>query len=211
MMLIQGLMAQEPTDSLDTEDDPGEIVKPEINPDSKFGIKMGTGITSMVGSSNYHPTAAFYLSGGVYYRKNLGKHWILQPEILMTYKGSNFNNGTNELRSIKVYCIEAPVMIFRGINENNSTAWGAGIQYSHNLNSLAYITGKSIPEDAKPKLLNDDIQIVGGGRFQTPFVGFTCLVKYGLLDVNKGILSGVGPAIDGKPMHHLTFELSILF
>ena len=114
------LWAQEPVDTNAFPiDDDEEIVKPPMNEDSKLGIKIGTGVTSLVGTEPNHPRPAMYLTGGIYGRFKIKPRWLIQTEGNFSYKGSNFANQTDEYSAIKAYYIDIPVMLLHGLDANN--------------------------------------------------------------------------------------------
>ncbi len=205
--------AQEPVDSTIIDDgrDEEELVKPEINPESKLGIKLGTGITTMVGGEPKNPRPAMYLTGGLFGRLRMKHNWSMQGEFVVSLKGSNFNNDPGEYGSIKTYYLEAPVMLLKGLNPNNTSNIVFGLQYSRLLNAVQYKVDGALPESESPGIAKNDLVAIGGAQFHTPFVGFQLLLKYGLLNINDGFSGSLPPLNTGKSVHHITFEVSFIF
>ena len=209
------LLAQDPIiDSTVTpEEDNEEIVKPPMNEDSKLGIKLGGGVTSLVGKEPNNPRPAMYLTGGVYGRFKMKPKstWLIQFEGDFSYKGSNFANNVGEYGSIKAYYIELPVMLLHGLDANNVNTLVGGLQYSRLLNAVIYKVNGNVPESGEFSINKNDLSLIGGAQFHTPFVGFQVLLKYGLLNANTGLAPALIPVNQGKSMHNLTFEVSLIF
>ncbi len=87
------------SDSL-AEDDIGELIIPALNEQLKVGIKFGTGITTMLGNELQNPKLLYTINGGAYLRYRFAKHWSLQPELNISFRGSNFANGNNQYSKI---------------------------------------------------------------------------------------------------------------
>ena len=206
------LKAQEPVDTAAAPiDDDEEIVKPPMNEDSKMGIKIGTGITSMVGTEPNHPRPAMYLTGGIYGRFKIKPKWLIQTEANFSYKGSNFANQTGEYSAIKAYYIDIPILILHGLDPNNVNTIVGGLQYSRLLNAVIYKVGSYVPEGVDLSINKNDLSLVGGVQFHTPFVGYQLLLKYGMLNANTGLAPSLPPVSQGKSMHNLTFEIALIF
>ncbi len=201
--------AQEAEDS--TNNDEETWVKPEINPELKIGIKLGSGISTMVGKESNTNTFYFNLMGGMYLKYRFKPHWMIQPEISVSRRGSNFDNGPTEYSRIQCYYLDFPFLLMRGLNEKNNSIIAIGVQYSRLLNSSIYQYKDAYPQSSKPGLAKNDFLIVGGAQFHTPFVGFQFLCKYGLIDINDGLLPTLPPVSQGKSLHNLSIEFNFLF
>jgi hypothetical protein len=87
-----------------------------------------------------------------------------------------------------------------------------GLQYSYLLNSSIYQTDANNAEPEAPGLKKHDLLAVLGGQFYTPFVGFQVLAKYGLVNINDGLLGAqTKPAFKGKDIHNFAIEFNIIF
>jgi len=212
IMLIcfcENATAQEAEDSIANDEE--TWVKPEINPEFKVGIKLGSGVSTMVGKESNTNKLYFNLMGGMYLKYRFKPHWFIQPEISVSRRGSNFDNGPAEYSRIQCYYLDFPLLFMRGINVNNSSVIAFGLQYSRLLNSSIYQYRDAYPQSSKPGLTKNDFMLVGGAQFHTPFVGFQFLCKYGLININDGLLPSLPPVSQGKSMHNLTIEFNFLF
>lgn len=195
------------------EDDNTEptMVIPPINEQLKAGVKLGGGLSVLLGDELKNPVPTYLMTGGAYIRWRFKPHWSLQPELNITFRGSNFNNGDLEYSEIVMYSLDVPVLLMYGWNENNTGNILVGAQYSRLLNSSLYLTNAVIPENTAPSLTKNDLMAVVGTQFHTPYVGFQIAAKYGLIDMNNGLLSNLNPPNTGKSIHPFLFEITLLF
>lgn len=199
------------TNDVDT-DEPAKLVIPAINEQTKIGIKLGTGACFFTGGAMQKPVPAILLTGGMYVRYRFKPHWSIQPEINISSRGSNFNLETpGDYRQIKIYSIDFPVLLMWGWTEQNTRNVVFGLQYSRQLNASLYLFTSATPETAPPSLKKDDLMLVAGTHFQTPFVGVQILAKYGLIDINNGLLPQLQPALQPGSIHQAILELNLLF
>ncbi|MES2779607.1 MAG: outer membrane beta-barrel protein [Bacteroidota bacterium] len=215
LLLSGALFSQAQTDSTETDsaEDNSEavLVIPPINEQLKVGIKFGSGVCTLLGNELANPRPSYMLSGGAYLRYRFKRHWFIQPEACITYKGSNFNNGTAQYQSVRMYYIDVPVLLMLGLNDENTSNVFVGLQYSRLLNASLYLKDAPLPESTAPAIKKDDLAAVLGTQFHTPFVGFQIAVKYGLIDINNGLLPNLNPPNTGKDIHHFTIEINFLF
>ncbi len=205
-------LAQEPQDSLQDEEEDERIVVPPMNEKTKLGIKIGLGTAIMLGKEPNHPRPSLCLDGGMYFRYRFTRHWSVQPELTITYRGSNFSNSTDEYGSIRSYYLDFPLLLMYGLNENNTRNIVGGVQYSRLLNASIYKVGAlGSPEEGAPALNNNDLLLIGGMQWHTPFVGFQVFLKYGLFNANKGLLPTLKPVSTGLPMHNCSLEINFIF
>ena len=201
------------TDSTQTEEDNSEptLVIPPINEDVKVGIKFGSGVSTLLGKELANPVPSYMLTGGAYFRFKLKPHWFIQPEANITFKGSNFDNGTLQYQRMRMYYIDVPLLLMRGLNIQNTTNVFVGLQYSRLLNVSLYLKDEPVPENTAPSIKKDDLAATIGTQFQTPFIGFQIAAKYGLIDINNGLLPNLNPPNTGKNIHHFVVEINLLF
>ncbi|MFA6262437.1 MAG: outer membrane beta-barrel protein [Bacteroidia bacterium] len=213
LLLSLALWAQEPVDSLAEQlgDDEEVLDNPDVNPESKTGIILGTGFCRYIGKEPNNPALAMMLSGGFYHRVRFKPHWSFQPALMISLKGSNFDNDTGSIGSIKSYHVDVPILFLYGLNENNTSNIIGGLQYSRLLSAVLYRENYVFPEDIQPALSSHDLSLAGGMQYHTPFVGFQFILKYGLLNTNRGFIQGILPLNEGKSMHQFTFEASLIF
>jgi hypothetical protein len=214
MCLIGGFHfagAQNDSETDSTEDEEYVLVIPPINEQLKIGVKMGTGAGIMLGNELQNPRPKYMINGGVYVHYRFSKRWSIQPETNIAFKGSNFKNGDGQYTSISMYTIDVPLLLMYGVTPQNTTNIFTGVQYSHALNKALYLKGSQIPEGSTLKMHNDDVFAVVGTQFQTPFVGFQIAAKYGLRNLNGGLLPNLNPPNTGKDIHQFVLELNLLF
>ena len=213
-VLFGVVYAHAQTDSTQTEEEDNSeptLVIPPINEQLKIGIKLGSGVCTLLGNELSNPRPSYMLTGGTYFRYKFKPHWFVQPEANITFKGSNFNNGTLQYQSLRMYYIDVPVLLMRGLNEHNTSIVFVGLQYSRLLNAALYLKDSPVPESNSPGIKKDDLAAVMGAQFHTPFVGFQIAAKYGLIDLNNGLLPNLNPPNTGKDIHHFVVEINLLF
>jgi Outer membrane protein beta-barrel domain len=217
LLLLGVLVCNAQTDSTQTdstrieEEEESVLVIPPINEQLKIGIKFGSGLCMLTGNELTNPRPSYSLSGGAYLRYRFKRHWFLQPEASFAFKGGNFDNGNLQYSRIRMYYVDVPVLLMRGLNEKNTSNVFIGLQYSRLLNATIYLKDEPLPESTAPKIKKDDLAAVLGAQFHTPFVGFQFALKYGLIDLNNGILPNLNPTNTGKDIHHLVLEINLLF
>jgi hypothetical protein len=214
ILLLLGLQLSAQTDTStvpEGEEEEGVLFMPVLNEQTKLGVKLGSGVSTLLGNELSNPRPTYMLSGGAYMRYRFSKHWSIQPEANVSLRGSNFSNGADQYESIRIYYIDLPVLIMMGFDEKNQKNILAGVQYSRILNSSLYVSGASLPENTSPALKKDDVMGVLGAQFHTPYVGFQLVAKYGFIDINNGLLPGLNPPNTGKDIHNFIVELNLLF
>lgn len=205
--------AQEPdTTAIDNDDDEGVLVKPDNSAPLKLGLKLGVGYASMLGGELQNPTGCFDLNGAAYLRYRFKPRWAYQTEAGVSFRGSNFSNGPSEYSTIKLYYLDVPVMLLYGLNKTATSNLILGVQYSYLLNSSIYTSNGAFPEPTAPGLKKNDVLAIIGAQFYTPFVGFQITAKYGLLNINNGLLgANTKPAYKGKDIHNFAIEIALIF
>lgn len=200
------------TISINSEDDEGVIVKPDDSDPLKIGIKIGTGYCSLLGSELQHPAGRVGVDGSVYLRYRFKSKLVLTGELGASFRGSNFNNGIDEYSSIRMYYLDVPAYLSYPVGKTKSTLLIAGLQYSYLLNANIYIYTNGLPNATPPALKTDDILPLTGVQFNTDYVAFQILLKYGLLNINSGLLGpDTKPAYKGGDIHNFAFEINFLF
>ena len=213
MLFASAAIAQ--TDSSDLADeeegDSFEWLKGDMNEEQEFGIRLGTNTTTMLGGELDNPRPMFGLNGAVYYRKKVSPKNAFQLDLAVSLRGSNFANPVGEYNKLVTYYLDFPLTWVRSINANNSTHLIAGLQYAHLLNTSIFINPNSVAENEKPKLKPNDVLLVAGTQFYGDFVGFQIVAKYGLLNINNGLISGLNPMLKNKDIHNFVLEINLLF
>jgi hypothetical protein len=214
LLCIGAVQLQAQVDSTDIEledDEPGEWLKGNMNETHKFGIRFGLSTSTMFGSELENPRPFFGLNGAGYYRYRYSEKSALQLEVGFSLRGSKFSNAADEYSSLRMYCIDAPLYWVRSINKSNNSHLLIGAQYSYILNPNIYIGRSALPDDVTPKLNPNDVMAVAGTQFYAGFVGFQLLAKYGLIDINNGLIENLKPTYKGGNINNFTFEINFLF
>lgn len=201
------------TDSSETteEEDDFEWFKADMNTTHKFGLKIGINTSTMLGGELDNPRAAFGLNGSIYYRFRYSNKSAVQADLGISLRGSNFANPTGQYGSIKTYNIDIPLMWVRSLNSKNTSHLIVGAQYSYLLNAFLYIKPNAVAETEQPKLKRDDILLLAGTQFYAGVVGFQIVAKYGLTNINNGLISGLNPPLKNKDIHNFAVEVNFLF
>jgi hypothetical protein len=203
-------MAQ--TDSSETDDGGEAYAKPDNSGPLKLGLKLGVGYATLLGEEMERATGSIGLQGTAYIRYRFKPRFAMQAELGASFRGSRFNNTSNEYSAIRTYYIDVPVMAVIGLNQSANVNIVIGGQYSYLLNSSIYYGASPYPEPESPALKKHDVLAVLGAQFYTPFVGFQVLGKYGLIDINEGLLGDkTKPVNQGRDIRHLSIEVNFIF
>lgn len=212
LLLLSGATsAQIETQNPDSLDEESKLVVPAMNEQFKAGVKLGAGASMLLGNELQNPKPSYSLNGGAYLRYRFKKHLSVQPELTVSFRGALFDNDNLEYEKLYAYWVDLPVLLLYGFDEKNTKNILCGLQYSRLLNSSIFLSGSSVPEPTSPRLNKNDLLAVVGTQFQTPFVGFQLLAKYGLIDLNNGLLPNLNPPNTGKDIHQFIIELNLLF
>jgi len=189
------------------------FVKPDNSDPLKFGLKLGVGYSDFMGSEFAHAVGRVGINGSAYLRYRFKPKWSFQTEVGASFRGSNFSNATSEYSSIRMYYIDVPVMLGYAFDKTNNDLLIAGFQYSYLLNSSIYIADGALPEGNSPSFIKSDIPLILGVQFNTPFVGFQILSKYGLVNLNQNQQwpSNAKPVNTFGTIHNFSIELNLLF
>jgi hypothetical protein len=212
---------QTDSSTVSEEEDEGVIVKPDNSAPLKLGIGFGTGYSGMLGNELLHPIGRVSLQGGLYLRYRFKKNWGVHTGLGASFRGSNFNNGPSQYSSIRTYYLDVPVLFTYAFTQSQETLVVGGIQYSYLLNASMYVSTSSLPAPDPPGFNKNDLALVGGMQFNTPYVAFQLLLKYGLvninldqpwpIDKNNTATSPTLPANSGGSIHNFVFEINFLF
>jgi hypothetical protein len=216
LMMLFASVAMAQTDSTNLADkeegeESFEWIKGNMNEDVEFGLRLGTNTTTMFGGELDNPRPMFGLNGAVYYRKKFTPKNAFQIDLAVSLRGSNFDNPLGKYSKLVTYYLDVPVTWVRSINADNSSHFMAGVQYSHLLNTSIYMNSTAVPENERPKLRDNDVMVLAGTQFYGGFVGFQIVAKYGLLNINNGLISGLNPPLKNKAIHNFVLELNLLF
>ena len=182
-----------------------------MNEDVEFGLRLGTNTTTMFGGELDNPRPMFGLNGAVYFRKKFTPQNAFQVDLAVSLRGSNFDNPIGQYSKLVTYYLDLPVTWVRSISADNNSHFIAGLQYSQLLNTSIYMNSTAVAENERPKLRDNDVMVLAGTQFYGGFVGFQIVAKYGLLNINNGLISGLNPPLKNNGIHNFVLELNLLF
>ncbi len=215
ILLVFSIPVFAQTDSTSTneedDDDEGVLVKHNMNEQHKFGLKLGVGFCTVTGEEMSNPRPLVGISGSVYYRYKLNEKLAIQPEAGIGLRGSNFNNNNGEYSKLRLYYFDMPMLMVYAINEPKTTHIIGGLQYARLLNASIYVEPNSVAEGTPPALIKNDWSLLAGVQFYGGIVGFQCLLKYGLVNINDGLIPNLNPSFKNKDIHTFALECSLLF
>lgn len=192
--------------------DAGEPVvmeKPELNPALKAGVRLGLGASVLTGSETTTASPQLMLTGGAYVRYRFARNWMMQHELAITSKGGSFDNKPGEYGQIRCYFIDAPLLLMYGLNTNNTVNIAFGAAYARLLSAAQFAVGGSVSE--KPAINPNDFILMGGAQFHTSYFGIQVMLKYGLLNANRGLVPDMRPLNQGKNLNHVSVDVNFLF
>lgn len=202
------------TDSSEYEtDEQGEVkwITGNMNQDKKFGLRLGSHLSTMLGGELTNPRLQFGLNGSVYYRIKYKPTAAVQADLGFSIRGSNFNNQIGEYDLIRTYYLDVPIMWVKSINSTQTTHFLIGAQYSWLLNASIYVKPNALPESQSPQFKKNDVLALSGVQFYGGFVGFQVIAKYGLININDGLINGLNPPLKNKDIHNFALEVNLLF
>lgn len=212
LILLLCFEVQSQTDSTDSDDNEEPIwLKGDMNETHEFGIKLGCALSTMLGGEMDNPRPTFGLGGAVYYRYKYKPKAAIQAEVGVSSRGSSFANSAGQYSAIKTYYVDVPVLWVKSLSKSNKTHLLLGLQYSALLNASLYLKPNKTAESERPKLKSYDVLTVAGVQFYSGFVGFQIMAKYGLIDINDGLVANLNPPLKNKNINNLSLEFSFLF
>lgn len=211
LVLWFGSFAQTDSTNEDTEEQEPVWLKGDMNETHEFGIKLGGALSTMLGGEMDNPRPTFGLGGAVYYRYKYKPKSAIQAEAGVSSRGSGFANSVGQYSAIKTYYVDVPILWVKSISKNNNSHLLLGLQYSALLNASLFIKPNNTAESERPKLKSYDVLTVAGVQFYSGFVGFQIMAKYGLIDINDGLIATLNPPLKNKNINNLSLEFSFLF
>lgn len=214
LCFVNSLQAQD-YDGIDStlEDDEERPVK--ILPDGKyrFGIKLGTHFSTVLGDENPDNSLRFGINGGLYMRRKFKSQvWGYQLEANGSLRGSNFNgNNTDQYSTLRLVYVDVPMLLFFNLSKDESQKIVVGPQLSYLLTGALYKYGSSLPIEGEPKIKKYDLLGCLGYQINAGHVTIQTMLKYGFYNMNEGLLPDVKPLNRGKNMNNFMFELNLLF
>lgn len=214
-LVITGLLlAQTDTAPPATEgdDDDEQIAKPDPDPDSKLGIKMGFLMHGITGNENKNGTLAFGMTGGGYFRQKISAKTWLQLEGCVSFRGGNFRANTQEYESIRLLYADVPLMLMKSFGDINHK-WLLGVQGSYLISPTMYLKGAQLPITGNLSFNRFDLLPVLGYQYHATFFDMQLTAKYGLLNINSGNAwpQNAKPINNNGTMHNIALEFNIIF
>lgn len=193
--------------------------KPDNSAPLKLGLKLGVGYSSFLGSELHNTAGRIGINGSAYLRYHFKSKFTFQTEIGASFKGSNFNNDISQFSSIRMYYIDVPIIFGYAFDKTNNDILLVGLQYSYLINSSFYISKSALPTDAQPVFNKNDIAAILGVQFNTPFVSFQILSKFGFVNLNQNqpwpasTQNGTPtqPLNTGGSIYNFSLEFNLLF
>ncbi len=203
------------TDSTEEEDTPIPWVKASEEGKYRLGIKMGFNVTSIFGSYPIEKGLRLGILGGGFGRINFNKTVSLQHELLITFRGANFNGNSPDIGAVKFLYLDFPAMLMFKPVPKSQHRFGAGIQYSHALNKLVFQDNNTFPAEGNIPLDNNDWALTTAYQYQLDYIAFQICLKGGLRNLNLGRdwPSNNNTPINNKlgSMHNFALEFNLLF
>ncbi len=194
------------------QDDEVILVKPEPDGKYKYGIKLGVQFSTLLGNENENNLTRFGINGGVYLRKKFkNEKWGYQVELNGSLRGSYFKGGPNDYSLIRLVYLDLPTLFFVNVSKNQNNKILFGPQFSYLLTSAIYKGEASVAYNSEPNLNKFDILACSGYQVRLGHVAIQSLFKYGLININNGLLPEVSPKSQGKNMNNFSFELNFIF
>jgi len=187
--------------------------KPDNSAPLKLGLKLGVGYSSFSGTEVERASGRIGIDGSAYLRYRFKTKFTIQTEIGASFRGSNFNNDPTQYSSIRMYYLDVPVMFGYAFDKTNNDIVIIGAQYSYLINSSFYISSSALPEGTSPTFNKTDLMAILGVQFNTPFVGFQILGKFGMVNLNQDQPwpSNAKPINSGGTIHNYSIEFNLLF
>jgi len=213
-IICSNLLQAQVDEAIDStlEDDESRPVKVLPDDKYKFGIKLGSQFSTLMGEENSNNTSNFGLNGGVYLRRKFkSEKWGYQIELNGSFRGSNFIPKDNEYSAIRLFYLDMPLLCFINLTKDENHKVLFGPQVSSLLTSSIYKGSFLDRYDSIPNLNKFDMLACVGYHISLGHVSFQTMLKYGFLSVNNGLLPGIKPMNTGKSMNNFIFELNFLF
>lgn len=213
-ILFANLLQAQVEDEIDSTLEDGESRPVKVLPDDKykFGIKLGSQISTLMGEENSTNTSNFGLNGGVYVRRKFkSQKWGYQLELNGSFRGSNFTPKDKEYSAIRLFYLDMPLLLFVNLTKDENHKILFGPQVSYLLSSSIYNGPSLVSYDSIPSFKKLDLLACVGYHIRLGHISFQTMLKYGFISTNDGLLPGIKPTNTGKSMNNFMFELNFLF
>jgi hypothetical protein len=204
------------TDSTEeVEETPIPWVKASEEGKYRLGIKMGFNLTAIYGSYPIDKGLRLGVLGGGFGRLNFNKSLCLQHELIISFRGGNFNGISPDIGAIKFLYLDVPVIFLVKPNPKSQHRFGGGLQFSHALNKLVFQDNNTFPSEGNIPLENNDWAVVTAYQYQLDYIAFQFSLKAGLRNLNLGSdwPGSSGTIINNKlgSLHNFALEFNLLF
>ncbi len=217
------LLAQQ-NDSLandSIEEDPDWVPtkpKPDKAYELKLGLKMGTQLSSLLGSEMRKSRLTFGVVGGAYARYNFPKGFSIQAETQISIRGSNFAYSDGEYSTIRLTYLDFPLIFFKSIDKKKVHRVGLGGQYSVMLSSSVYEGNINYPIGT-PDLNTRDLAGLLAYQYHFSLIAIQVAAKYGFTNINlhnpwpnaSGSNTQVKPFNTNGEIHNFAIEFNVIF
>lgn len=183
----------------------------------KVGLNAGLNITTVTGSELKNPGPKYGFVVGMYYRQPLKKlrNNHLQVDLRAAFRGSTFSNeGEDHYRKMNLFYLDAPIMDYIQIGNEEKHFIIAGLQYSQLINSLIFLNPRGTnPISEGINLKNYDISALVGYHFNGYYSGWSLVLTSGLIDINNGLNLPTALPVTGtnKPIRNASFSILVYF
>jgi hypothetical protein len=210
----------------------GGLADQELVEDFKrqnYGLRMGAGVYTMLGSELKNPRPLFGYAGGFFAQKKISRtapHWIY-TELSARFAGANFANFELESDYTKISQIflDVPVLWKFNLNTKATKDLGRniliGIQGSHLLRSAIYLGPERVPKNKliwwkrwEPLPLKPfDLNAMAAWEYAGEQSSLMISLRVGLINANRGFfLPDVTPATGNNgTIRNCSLEVSMLF
>ncbi len=160
--------------------------------EAKVGMKAGLNLSNLIADNINDQNMRIGFTGGLFFKSPVSDHVSIQPEILITGKGTtamydNFFSGDGEFTHRFDY-LELPVMAVLNFYENINIHFGPYFAYMLDA-SVENISENSDYNYVERMNANDfqrmDYGFAGGLGFEFEAIGFGMRYSYGMNEVGK--------------------------
>lgn len=178
----------------------------------RFGLKVGTSFSTLLGDELENPRPRFGYLAGIYYKQKIGPSLGVYTEFTGNVRGSNFSNGIDGYSGIHLFSLELPVALAIDIKEDKTISIGPQISY-YPASSL-YVGQNRKTEDDGLGFEPFDVKAVLYYTKSYEVVSLHMGFKFGLRNINRDLDFGdkVKPATgNGGLVRLVCLDLALIF
>jgi hypothetical protein len=178
----------------------------------RFGVKIGTSFSTLIGDELENPKPRFGYLAGIYYKQKIGNKIGIYSEFTGNVRGSNFSNGIDGYSGIHLFSLELPVAFAIDIKEDKTISLGPQVSY-YPASSLFVGDNRKTEIDGlgfKPFDLKAVIYYTKSYDIISLHTGF----KFGLRNINQNIDFGdrIKPATgNGGLIRLICLDFALIF